>query len=107
MANVLLKWDKRPAEEGVTAYNVYVGKTADTLTYFTSVLATDLPGATSESLILYPDQMGFKPLETLYASITAVNSSGDSPIAPPSSIVLPEAPRGLPGMVTNITLTII
>lgn len=107
MVNVLLKWDKRPAYEYVTVYDVFVGKTADSIAYFTSVQATDLPGATSEALVLYPDQMGFMPLETLYASIVARNSAVAGPIAPPSSIVLPEASRGVPGVVTNITLTII
>jgi len=81
MKNVKLNWSPVDPAFQVGTYNVFVGKSPDTLALF--------GGINAPPMILYPDQMEFAPGDTLYAAVSSVNAKGEGVQTQTLSVLLP------------------
>ena len=64
MKNVKLNWSPVDPKYQVTNYHVFVGKSPDTMAFFS--------GINAPPMYLYPDQMGFAEGDTLYAAVSSL-----------------------------------
>lgn len=81
MKNVKLNWSPVDPKFQVANYNVYHGKSPDTLAFFT--------GINQAPITLYPDQLGYEPGDTLYAAVSAINRRGEGVKTQTLSVLLP------------------
>lgn len=98
MRNIQAVWDPAPPDQQVTSYNIYHNKPGEQ-----PIL---LAGTTQVISILYPEQLGYKPGDTVQVSVAAVNSAGQGPHKGTAQVTLPTEPA-LPTEVTGLALTLV
>ena len=81
MKNVKLNWSPVDPKYQVTNYHVFVGKSPDTMAFFS--------GINAPPMYLYHDQMGFAEGDTLYAAVSSLNARGESVKTQTLSVLLP------------------
>lgn len=96
--NILLSWDAPVDTTGVTGYRVYHGKTPDGLTL--------LAGIDTSPMVVYPDQLGFSPGDTVYLAVATVNPTGESEQVLANAVILP-VPLPLPLPPRNVVAVLV
>lgn len=98
MKNIQAVWDPAPPDQQVTSYNIYHNKPGN---------QPILLAATTQTIsILYPEQLGYEPGDTVEVSVAAVNASGEGPHQHTQKVTLPTA-LALPTEVAGLVLTLV